>query len=332
MHATPHDALFKATFSSPERAAEVLRGILDPGLVAQIDWSSLALQSGSFIDDDLAASHADLLFSARTIGGTDLRIYLLLEHQSTPDHWMAFWLLKYMVRIWDEFIGREKEAHALPPILPVVLYHGSRPWTAATEFSRLVELPDGAAARAATPKFLFTLADLSIVDPEVLLHQDGSAAVRLALLAFREGQIAADLEQLLRKWGGLIHELVHNPQGGRVFERVLRYLYAVRGDEEFRDLRSRGTRPINDSEEAMETFDEFMDSLREQGREQGRAQGQEQGRAQGERLIIARLVRRRFAEVPAAVLAKIDAADESRLVLWADRLLSARSVDEVFVD
>jgi predicted transposase YdaD len=46
----PHDKLFKAGFSDPETTARFLRSQLPPALTAAIDWSSLRLEPGSFID------------------------------------------------------------------------------------------------------------------------------------------------------------------------------------------------------------------------------------------------------------------------------------------
>jgi hypothetical protein len=46
----PHDKLFKAGFSDPETSAGFLRSQLPPLVVDAIDWSSLCLQPGSFID------------------------------------------------------------------------------------------------------------------------------------------------------------------------------------------------------------------------------------------------------------------------------------------
>ena len=45
-----HDGLFKATFSQVEHAAGELRAILPPALVARLDFSTLTLCPGSFVD------------------------------------------------------------------------------------------------------------------------------------------------------------------------------------------------------------------------------------------------------------------------------------------
>ena len=100
MTAAPHDALFKATFSQVELAAEELRCVLPPELVAQMDLGSLALAAGSFVDEALREQHTDLLYSVR-LAGRPARVYVLFEHQSSGDTWMALRLLKYMLRIWE---------------------------------------------------------------------------------------------------------------------------------------------------------------------------------------------------------------------------------------
>jgi predicted transposase/invertase (TIGR01784 family) len=104
--ATPHDALFKAVFSQPEHAAGELRHLLPPTFAERIDWPTLALVSGAYVDEDLRHSHSDLLFSARCEGASVL-LYLLFEHQSTHDPLMAYRLLRYMVRIWEAVLAED---------------------------------------------------------------------------------------------------------------------------------------------------------------------------------------------------------------------------------
>ncbi|MCA8976644.1 MAG: Rpn family recombination-promoting nuclease/putative transposase [Planctomycetes bacterium] len=53
----PHDALFRAAFSAPERAADLLRCILPADLAAAVDWSTLRPVDGTFVDADAASLH-----------------------------------------------------------------------------------------------------------------------------------------------------------------------------------------------------------------------------------------------------------------------------------
>src|SRR5687767_10926302 len=103
MTPTPHDSLFKSVFSQVEHAAGMLRSVLPPELVQHIDFATLALRPGSFVDEALKERYTDLLFSAQ-VGGRPTLFYFLIEHQSTQEDLMGFRLLRYEVRIWEGWL------------------------------------------------------------------------------------------------------------------------------------------------------------------------------------------------------------------------------------
>lgn len=76
----------------------MLRAVLPAELVNHIDFATLALCPGSFVDEALKERYTDLLFSA-LIGERPALFYFLIEHQSTQDDLMGFRLLRYEVRI-----------------------------------------------------------------------------------------------------------------------------------------------------------------------------------------------------------------------------------------
>ena len=78
--ATPHDALFRALLTRPERAATVLRDHLPEPIAKRLAPELPRLIDGSFVDDALRGSQADRFFEVRLTGGTPLLIYALLEH------------------------------------------------------------------------------------------------------------------------------------------------------------------------------------------------------------------------------------------------------------
>jgi predicted transposase YdaD len=49
----PHDALFRMTFSRKEHAIGELKAVLPPALVEQLDWESLRIEDGHYVDEDL---------------------------------------------------------------------------------------------------------------------------------------------------------------------------------------------------------------------------------------------------------------------------------------
>lgn len=81
---SPHDALFKKVFSNVSHSAEALRTALPLEVANHVDWHSMALEPGSFVDEHLVSSHSDLLFNA-TINQAPGLVYCLFEHQSSVD-------------------------------------------------------------------------------------------------------------------------------------------------------------------------------------------------------------------------------------------------------
>jgi len=140
-----HDELFRHIFSNPEHAAGELRHVFRAALGAAIDWATLTLEPGTFVDEKLRELRSDLLFSAQC-GGRRVLIYFLMEHQSTDDRFMALRLLGYMVRIWEDYRRAHPEATHLPPILPVVVCHDDTGWRAPRSFVELLDIPADLAA------------------------------------------------------------------------------------------------------------------------------------------------------------------------------------------
>ncbi len=136
----PHDALFKATFSAPRRAADVLRRQPPPDVADRIDWSTLERVPAESIGQDLTARRADLIFRARI--GEQTAFFLLFEHQSSVDPLMPVRVYIYISRIWEGWLREHPNAGYVPAVLPVVLYHGERPWTAPLDLHALFDLPD----------------------------------------------------------------------------------------------------------------------------------------------------------------------------------------------
>jgi flagellar biosynthesis/type III secretory pathway protein FliH len=67
-----------------------------------------------------------------------------------------------------------------------------------------------------------------------------------------------------------------------------------------------------------------------QGLQEGLQEGFQQGISQGEALVLKRLLMRRFGPLPEEVEDKLAQADRSQLESWADRVLDAETLEEVF--
>jgi predicted transposase YdaD len=72
----PHDLLFKGVFGQAEHARGALRAIVPAALAEALDWSTLALQPGSFVDAALTQQHTDLLYATAWRDGGEALVYL----------------------------------------------------------------------------------------------------------------------------------------------------------------------------------------------------------------------------------------------------------------
>jgi predicted transposase YdaD len=203
--ADPHDKLFKAVFSEPANAIAHFRKFLAPGVVALLDVDKATLQNVSFIDEQLQSREADLLYEVPWTRDDDAEperppamLYLLFEHQSTVDPLMPRRLLTYMDRIWDRFVDDHPGATRLPAILPLVLYHGAREWTAATRFGQLIDLPDAARplVEPYLPMFEMILQDIPRMPDDQLTGSTFDAVARILLKHGRSERLTEVLLQL----------------------------------------------------------------------------------------------------------------------------------------
>jgi predicted transposase/invertase (TIGR01784 family) len=315
-----HDNLFKFTFSQVENAASMLRFLLPAALVALIDFATLALRPGSFVDEALSERHTDLLFSAK-IAGRDAFIYVLFEHQSSFDPLMPFRLLCYMVRIWEAHLKANPGAKRLPVILPVVLHHSETGWKAEPAFDGLLDADADLFQHIAdyVPRFRFMLDDLSTQSDFELKTRALAAFVRLVFWAMKNGASPERLERSLPGWKDVIIEVFRAPNGSRALNVVWRYIFAVNErtpKNEMVALLARAA-PAEVKEDIVNVADQF----REEGRQQGLQQGLQRG--------LLKQLRVRFGPLPEAAVARVNAGDLAELELWAERVLTAPTLADV---
>ena len=178
----PHDRLFRAVFREETEATGLLRAYLPEAVSRELLWSSIEFDAVSFIDDRLRESESDLLYAIRRqAGGAPAWLYVLLEHQSTPDAWLRLRLLKYRIRIWERDRRRHPKEEQLRLIVPLVLYQGERGWRIACEFSELF----AAEVRGwpGVPRYAHLLVDQTEVGPDEVRGELRGRIAQLAMMA-----------------------------------------------------------------------------------------------------------------------------------------------------
>jgi predicted transposase/invertase (TIGR01784 family) len=309
---TPHDRLFKTTFSHLAAAQDFFQTHLPTRLVAALDWPTLQLVPGSFVDEHLAEQSSDLLYRVLW-RQSPLYLYCLFEHQSTVDPDMPFRLLAYMVRIWEQHRRQNAREVKPPPILPIVLYQGPGAWTVSRQFLDWLAVPEELRAELAPyqPDFghvLVNLAELSMEE----MGRDLVGRLTLSLMnAVAEGRGVEWMERAIP----FLAELLAEEDRAGQFRTLLRYLLCADANapSTFVDLVSR-----IENETVKENVMSIADQLIQQGLERGLAEGLQKGLARGS--LIGRIQNcQELLNLPVSGVAELEQKDPSELeVLWRE--------------
>ena len=147
-----HDAAHKYIYSLPEVTADLLRLII-PSWVGELDLATLEDRSSEHLDAAHRKRLGDMVwrvgFRSGRRRGNAPHILVLVEFQSEVDGRMAKRMQEYAEMLRDRAAraGTAKQADGLPWVLPIVVYNGSEPWTAAGRETDWAPLPSDAAMR-----------------------------------------------------------------------------------------------------------------------------------------------------------------------------------------
>jgi len=275
----PHDKFFKDVFTRQEAAQDFLQHYLPAEVAALLDLPTLEIGKDSFIDPDLQEYFSDLLYKVALHNGQETYIYVLFEHKSYPDPLIAFQLLKYMVRIWEQALKQEE---TLLPIFPLVVYHGAKRWTVALELLALFEIPDE--LKSFVPNYRYWLCDLSqYTDEEIKQAITLRAQLLVLKYILREGfgQRFVEMIELLRR-------LREQERGVEQVYTLLKYVARATDQVKPKDF-------IEVVEAIFaDTGEDPMPTIVEQWLEQGREEGREEGQREATLTLLRRYLATRF--------------------------------------
>lgn len=173
----PHDGIFKKCMSDLTVAEDFLRAHLPQKIQQQLDFSTLSLTSGSFVEEDIKQFCSDMVYSLKNKQGKDCYIYCLVEHQSTNDPLMPFRLLRYCLAVMQRHIDQAKNSGKNPKVVPLVVpllfYHGTKRPYPHTDKMRFVDCFENIQLAEWLYHGPFPLVDITIVpDEEILTHKN----------------------------------------------------------------------------------------------------------------------------------------------------------------
>jgi len=308
----PHDHLFHAIFGQPTHAAALLRRVLPTVATDGVVWESLREVSGTLLDRDLAAHHADLLFHARTRSERD--VLFLLEHKAQQEPHAVVQLFGYVALVWQRWIDRPRRSRALPVVVPLLVHHDRRAWRAPRTLAALLRLR--AQEQPLAPSLPLHLLDLAEHSEDSIraLALPPSATLCLLHLSLARWMAPDELVAAALRWADLYRAAAATT--GIASLQVF-HSYAIWVTEtprqQLADCMARILGPEAGAH-VMSTADKLI------------AEGKAAGRAE----IVLQQLHKRFGRCAHDHAARLRAASIAELDRWALRLLDARTIDGVF--
>jgi hypothetical protein len=238
---------------------------------------------------------------------------------------MAIRILVYLGLLYQDLVrtGNLAAEGRLPPVLPIVLYNGSRRWDAPVDVADLV-VPMPGGLETYRPRLKYFLLDEGCYADSELAPLRNLAA---ALFRMENSRTPQDVERVL---AALVTWLQAPEQTSlrRAFTVWLKRVF-LPGKLPGVELGS-----INDLQEVQsmlaERVTEWTEEWKRQGRLEGRQEGRQEGLQEGEAALLLRLLELRFGPLDETSGARIRRADAETLLRWGEKVLTATSLEEIF--
>jgi len=141
MTSTIHDSGYKRLFSNKTIFRQFIQTFIHEEWVKDLDFSTCKKLDKSFISKKYQKIESDIIYEIK-LQGQKFYLVILLEFQSTVDHFMALRVLNYITNFYRDYVKSHAEIKILPPIFPIVLYNGDRLWAAPVNISDLIQPND----------------------------------------------------------------------------------------------------------------------------------------------------------------------------------------------
>ncbi|MCP5046585.1 MAG: Rpn family recombination-promoting nuclease/putative transposase [bacterium] len=259
-----HDQVVHDFLTEKETAESLFREYLPVEITKHLDFSTLELSKDSFVDKKLARHYSDLLYKT-SIADMEAYLYFLIEHKSSPETLTGFQLLRYIVRIWELFLKQNKGVESLPPVIPIVLYHGQEKWDIQTQFISLVDAPLD--LKPYIPDFKYNLQDISHIPDEKI---KGSILLQILLKTLKyifTPELRDKLPGILK----LFKKLLDKNRVSEYFKALTAYLTSSAKQMKKKELDKIIT-------EAYDQGGDIMQTIAEGWLKEGRKEGEKRGK------------------------------------------------------
>jgi hypothetical protein len=332
-----HENGLKFLLENPGNTRDLLQ-LLEVKLLPRLDITQMRVVLGRFVQRDFRHLESDLVLQVpvRPRAGSKPRhilLYILIEHQSEPDRFMSLRALDYVVLIYKRQMREWLQQHDnldqlhLQPVLPIVLYTGTRTWDNLGAIWELVELGDELLERI--PKLEPLFLNVGQTSRETL-EKGGPFGLLLRLVQQRRARLKVfeqTLREVVRTLEGLAE--VDRQRWLELLSFLDALLYYERKGDEHSLLHQTVYDAVQDDRHRQEVY-EMAKTMAEHLQEKGEAMGVLKGGLRARQQYLLRLLRNKFGKVPARVVRRIEETDQVKLLdTWFDEAVTATQLTEL---
>jgi Putative transposase, YhgA-like len=309
-----HDRSYRLLFSQPRMVEDLIRRFVAEPWIEKLDFTTLERVNGSHVAENLQSRDGDVVWRLRVRGDPSTCVYVLVEFQSEVQRFMALRQSVYVGLFCQQLVkqGELAPGGLLPLVLSIVIYNGKVDWRAPRELAELIQVVDGSEVYA--PRLRYLLIAMEKCKPADL---QGSNLVAL-LIRLERSRTRSSLRQIIRD---LVAALPGSDEGGlrRAFVVWLqRVLLPAKGEEDIPELID------------LEDFRTMLIERVEEWSREIEARAEKKWLEQGHRELLLRQLEVRFGPIDDRTRARVLAARSASLLKWAERILTAERLADVF--
>ena len=262
-----------------------------------MDFATLKDHSGNYITPLFDEKFEDKVWSVE-VSWEGIRqrifVYLLLEFQSKVDHRLPIRMLHYVACFYDHLIKTRVTTarKGMPPIFPVVLYNGSKRWTAQEDIYSIIRPEPPMFLRVYQPHLRYYLVNESAFSEDELAERNSPLSG-----IFEVEKASVDVDALQQAVKRLSARIRAHPEKARLDEVITRWLkrHLSRLGAEAEQALDPINSLVEDNAMLAENLQTWAEKERQkgrkEGRQEGRKEGRQEGRQEGQRLTAINLVR-----------------------------------------
>ncbi|MEX9948287.1 Rpn family recombination-promoting nuclease/putative transposase [Providencia alcalifaciens] len=258
----PHDAAFKGFMTKQGNARDFFELHLPEQIKRLCDFDTLTLINSAFVDSKLRTRFSDVLYSVQTKMG-DSYIYLLVEHQSTPDKLMGWRLMHYAFMAMNQHLQQGHKT--LPLVVPILFYHGeTSPYPYEGTWTQCLPHAEIAHDLYSSP---FPLVDITVVeDTEIVSHRK----IAVMELAMKHKKLRNDHQRVTEHFVQILNSH-YNDKDDVV--TILNYLFIIMDSPYYTHIVKT---LVDQAENHRGAIMNIAQRLKNEGKVEGRVEGKEE--------------------------------------------------------